>query len=119
MSLKPLWCGLGLCVLGVLATAWWTPWLDAHVPQLADWRQQARHTALGQALSPAPEPHWVTMPGRDKAACLRQTQGELNEAFVLCRSGWRELVRDEVDGRRMVLRREALVEEQGLRRSAP
>ena len=54
------------------------------------------------------------MPGRDKAACLKQAGGELNEQFVLCRSGRRELVRDNLDGTRTVLETKALEEAQGL-----
>lgn len=111
------WLGIGL--LALLAVAWWTDWLDPHVPQLSQWRAQAQRTTAGQYLSPTPEPSWVSTPGRDKAVCLRETQGELNEAYVLCRSGKRELVREELDGRRTVLRVEAIAEEQGMRPSRP
>ena len=103
-----------LALLALAAMAWWTHWLDPHVPQLQGWRQQARQTAVGEALSPEPEPRWQTTPGRSKAECLRQAKGELNADFMLCRSGKRELVRVNHDGSRSVLKSEALAEEQGL-----
>ena len=101
----------------VAALAWWTPWLDPHVAPLAEWRKQAQRTAVGQALTPTPEPRWESTPGRDKATCLRQSGGELNSEFMLCRSGKRELVRVAPDGRRTVLKSDALREEEGLRRA--
>jgi hypothetical protein len=106
--------GLLFFVAAVLAVGWWTPWLNPYVPGLDAWRQQARKTTPGQYLSATPEPRWVTVPGRDKAACLKQAGGELNEQFVLCRSGRRELVRENLDGTRSVLEMQALQEAQGL-----
>ncbi|ARU05218.1 hypothetical protein CCO03_11465 [Comamonas serinivorans] len=112
---RPTWLTvLLLAVLALAATAWWTRWLDPHVPPLAGWREQAQRSAMGAALSPEPEASWVTTPGRSKADCLRHSQGELNPAFVLCRSGKRELVRVARDGSRTVLRTEPLPEPQGL-----
>ena len=108
-----LWTMAGLLAT-LAAAAWWTTWLDPHLPALTEMRRTAQQTAIGQALSPQPEPHWVTVPGRPKTACLRDTQGELNETFMQCRSGHRELVRDHRDGTRTVLQREALREPEGL-----
>ena len=100
--------------LVLAAVAWWTRWLDPHVPQLANWRQEAQRSSVGAALSPEPEARWQTTPGRSKAECLRQAKGELNAEFMQCRSGKRELVRVNHDGSRSVLKSEALAEEQGL-----
>lgn len=110
---KLLWIALGL-LLVLAAAAWWTPWLDPHVPALPAWRQSAQQTAIGQTLSPEPEPQWVTVPGRAKAECLRETQGELNPQYMRCRSGHRELVRENRDGTRTVLEKQLLTEPQGL-----
>ena len=106
---------IGLAAIAALA--WWTHWLDPYLPALAGWRKEAQRTAVGQALTPTPEPRWETTPGRDKAACLRQSGGELNNEFMLCRSGKRELVRVAPDGQRTVLKSEAQREEEGLTRS--
>ena len=94
---------LAAALLALLAVAWWTTWLDAYVPPLAEWRQQARQTSAGQALSSPPPPRWVTIPPGERAACLKRAGGELNAEFVQCRAGRRELVRTEYDGRRTVL----------------
>ena len=113
-----LWILLS-ALAALLAAAWWTRWLDLYVPPLEGWRQQARQTSVGQSLSPTPEPRWVTTPGRDKAACLKQGGGELNDQYMLCRSGRRELVREHLDGRREVLEVQALKEAEGLTPSKP
>ena len=106
--------GLLLVALVLAAVAWWTRWLDPHVPPLAGWRQTAQRSTVGAALSPQPDAAWQTTPGRSKAECLRQSGGELNADFMLCRSGKRELVRVNHDGSRSVLQREALLEAQGV-----
>ena len=92
-----------VAVLAVAAVGWWTTWLDPYLPPLAGWRQQARQTSAGQALSPPPPPRWVTIAPGDKATCLQRAGGELNADFVQCRSGRRELVRTNYDGTRTVL----------------
>ncbi len=114
MSFKSVLWVLVLLALGLAAAGWLTPWLDPYVPQLEGWRQQARKTPAGQYLSPAPEPRWVTIAPGDKAACLKQAGGELNDQFVLCRSGRRELVRENLDGTRTVLEVKATKEEEGM-----
>lgn len=105
-----------LALAGLVATGWLTPWLDPHVPALADWRHQARRLPLLQPLAPRPE-HWQTVAPRDKAACLQAAGGELNASYMLCRSGSRQLVRDHPDGSRTVLQTEPLREPEGIRRS--
>lgn len=99
---------VALAALTVLAVAWWTPWLDPYVAPLSGWRQQLRQTEAGRHLSPAPKPHWITIAPGERAACLRQAGGELNAQYVICRSGRRELVRDNLDGTRSVLQVQAL-----------
>ena len=61
----------------------------------------------------------MTIAPRDKAACLKQTGGELNDQFVQCRSGRRERVRDNPDGTRTVLEVQALKEPEGMTPSTP
>lgn len=92
-----------VAALAVAAIAWWTTWLDPYLPTLVEWRQQARRTSAGQALSPPPPPRWVTVAPGDRASCLKRAGHELNADFVACRAGRRELVRTEYDGRRTVL----------------
>lgn len=101
--LKRLALALLAAALALAAAAWWTTWLDPHLPALASWRQLARQSAVVQAFAPASPPQWRRVPPGDGASCLRQAGGTLNEAYMACRNGRDELVRANPDGSRTVL----------------
>ena len=58
--------------------------------------------------APKKPARWEVIEPRDKTSCLSATGGVLNEEYLLCRSGRRELVRDNLDGTYTVLETEAL-----------
>lgn len=94
---------LALAAGAFAAVAWFTDWLDPHVPGLHGWRQQARRSELGRHLAPASKPYWVTVAPGERASCLKKAGNELNDTYLQCRNGRRELVRDEPDGSRTLL----------------
>ncbi|MFT4048105.1 MAG: hypothetical protein QM661_15620 [Solimonas sp.] len=53
-------------------------------------------------------PQWYTVNGKDKDACLRDTHGALNRAYILCRNGYRALARKDLNGKITVLQVENL-----------